>query len=233
MANQTPKEMFKTLVTPRGAAEWAHLVEPDTKWKELGEYKTNLTVSREAALPFIEGLLALKDQGLKFFQADADEEAKAKGRKGKVLNLSSQDPWVENEDGTFTFKLKRDAKKIKEDGSVQEFKVHLLDATGREIPEADRSVYTNIGNGSIICAKVTAYPYSSPMIGVGVTLRLEKVQIINLVTYQAGGGVDTDFETVEGGYIHNAGVDSDFPSMAAQAPAPQAASVSSEADIVV
>ena len=80
MANQTPKEMFKTLVTPRGAAEWAHLVEPDTKWKELGEYKTNLTVSREAALPFIEGLLALKEQGLKFFQADADEEAKAKGR---------------------------------------------------------------------------------------------------------------------------------------------------------
>ena len=67
------------------------------------------------------------------------------------------------------------------------------------------------------------------MIGVGVTLRLEKVQIIDFVAYSSGGGVDHDFEVVEGGYLHNqVGVDSDFAQYPSS-PAPQEQS----ADLVV
>lgn len=233
MANATPKEMYHTLVTPAGQSEWSHLVEADTKWKENGEYKTNLIVSRDEALAFISRLEAIKAAGLEFYKAEAEEEAKSKGRKAKVLNLCSQDPWVENEDGTFTFKLKRDAKRLKDDGSIQEFQVVLLDSAGKVVPDAGREKFKNLGNGSVIRAKVTAYPYNSPMIGVGVTMRLEKVQVINFVEYVAGGGVDNDFEAVDGGYLYTDGVDSDFAPGAGAPHQGAPASDNNGADLVV
>lgn len=227
MAQVVNYDLNEQMVTEIGTAEWAHLIVADTKFKAEGEYKVNLKLDAESAHNLIRRLEILGDKAYAFFSEEAEKEAAAKSKKAKPLNRCPSTPWEENEDGTVTFKFKRAASKMNDDGSVKEFTVALLDSTGHVIPQNQRELFSRMGNGSKIRVKFTAIPFNTAMLGVGVSLRLEKVQVVEFVEYVPGGGFDSDFGAVEGGFVLQG--DASFQAPAAQQQAP----AESDADLVV
>lgn len=200
------EKTYPTLVTTDfGSALWAHLVEADKKFSELGDFKVNLKLSGESAEKLKAQILAEKDKALDFFL----EEAKAEGKNPKAIakiKLSDIDPFEdddENEDVTI-FKFKRKAAYLKDTGEMVHFDVPLVDALGKTIADGAKP---NIGNGSIIRVMAELVPYNMATSGVGISLRLKKVQIKTLVEYSNDG---PGFDACEdGGYVP-AGQDADF-----------------------
>ena len=194
-----------SITTPFGSSLWAHLIEPDKKFTELGDFKVNLKLTDEDAKDLIAQIQAAKETALVDFQA----EAKADGKSAKAIariKLSDIDPYEEDEDedGIQIFKFKRKAAFIKDNGERLDFEVPLVDATGKTIP-ADKK--PNIGNGSTVRIIADLVPYHMATSGVGISLRLSKVQIKTLVEYsQDGPGFDA---CEDGGYVP-AGQDASF-----------------------
>lgn len=201
-------KIYPTQITsPFGSALWAHLVDPDKKFSELGDFKVNLKIGEEEAKGLMDQIQEEKAKALIFFQ----EEAKAEGRTPKAIakiKLSDIDPYEEDEDeeGVIIFKFKRKAAYLKDTGDVVHFDVPLSDATGRTIP-ADKK--PNIGNGSTLRVIAELVPYNMATSGVGISLRLKKVQIKTLVEYSPDG---PGFDSCEdGGYVPE-GMDTEFTS---------------------
>lgn len=204
----TEKLKYPRVKLPKGVLSWAYLVNPDTKFNELGEFKSNLTVPGEIGKAFIaEVLQPLLDAAL----VEAQEEAKAKatgGRKAKEVRISEFLPWEELENGDIVFKVKRKAKIVKDDGSVQEFTVDLV-KPDRKNYNPDEKAALNIGNGTTAIPLVTVVPYNMPTQGVGLTLRLEKMQLLEIVAYSRDS--DNEFDDVSDEYA--------VPATVASAPA--------------
>lgn len=185
------------IVTPFGSALWAHLIDPDKKFKELGDFKVNLKLTDEDSRELIAQIQAEKEKALIDFQ----EAAKAEGKSPKAIakiKLSDIDPYAEDEDedGIMVFKFKRTAAYIDDAGDINKFDVPMADATGRKIAEESKP---NVGNGSVIRVMADLIPYNMATSGVGVSLRLKQVQIKTLVEYSADG---PGFDAVEdGGYV--------------------------------
>lgn len=197
---------YPTLITtPFGSALWAHLVDPDKKFSELGDFKVNLKLDEKDASALIRQIQEEKEKALLFFQ----EEAKSEGKTPKAIakiKISDIDPYEEDdeEEGLFIFKFKRKAAYLKDTGEVVHFEVPLSDATGRTIPDGKKP---KIGNGSVIRVQAELVPYHMVTSGVGISLRLKKVQIKDLVEYSADG---PGFDAIEdGGYVP-AGMDENF-----------------------
>ncbi|CAL9981253.1 Gp2.5-like ssDNA binding protein and ssDNA anneal ing protein [Vibrio phage D181] len=197
---------YPTMITsPFGSALWAHLVEADKKFSELGDFKVNLKVGEAEAANLIAQIQAEKEKALAFFQ----EEAKSEGKTPKAIakiKLSDIDPFEEDdeEEGVIIFKFKRKAAYVKDTGEIVHFDVPLVDATGKTIADDKKP---NIGNGSTIRVMAELVPYNMATSGVGVSLRLKKVQIKDLVEF---GGDGPGFDAIEdGGYVP-AGMDENF-----------------------
>ena len=197
---------YPTLVTsPFGEALWAHLIEADKKFSELGDFKVNLKVDEAEARGLIEMIQAEKEKALEFFQEEARKEGKTQKAIDKI-KLSDIDPYEESdtEDGVIIFKFKRKAAYIKDNGEMVQFDVPLVDATGKTIPEDKKP---KVGNGSVVRVQAELVPYSMATSGVGISLRLKKVQIRKLVEYSLDG---PGFDACEdGGYVPE-GMDDSF-----------------------
>ena len=205
MASKKPQH--KSVTSPFGQALWAHLIEPDKKFTELGDFKINLKLDDSPETQeFIAAIQEVKEQAL----LDFKEEAKAEGKTAKAIDkikLSDIEPYEESdeEEGVIIFKFKRKAAYVKDSGEIQHFDVPLVDARGKTIPDDQKP---KIGNGSTVRVMAQLVPYSMATSGVGVSLRLQKVQIKDLVEYSADG---PGFDAVEdGGYVP--GGDSGFES---------------------
>lgn len=195
------------ITTEFGQALWAHLVEPDKKFKELGDFKVNLKLTEEDAAGLIKQIEAEKAKALVTFQ----EEAKAEGKTPKAIakiKLSDIDPYEESdeEEGIIIFKFKRTAAYVKDNGEINHFDVPLVDATGKTIPDGSKP---KIGNGSTIRVMAELIPYNMATSGVGISLRLKKVQIKDLVEYSADG---PGFDAIEDGGYTPPGMDDSFGS---------------------
>lgn len=122
-------------VSPKGSAGYPKLVKPDTKFNAEGVYSTHLTMSKEAAQPFIEKI----------------EEAYTEEFGAKALPKANW-PYKE-EDGQVTFKFK----------SKQ--KPKLFDAKGTPIKVADElsigSGTTMKVSGAISCRAVSGKNYAT------------------------------------------------------------------------
>lgn len=173
---------YELVTTPFGTAQWAHLVTPDKKFNELGDFKVGLVLSAEDAAPLIRQIQATKEKAVEEF-TEMEEKAKKPGKKAKVVKPSDIDPYEELEDGSFEFKLKRKAAFIKDTGEKVDFEVKLIDARGTRIEDTSK---LKIGNGSEIRARVQLVPYNMATSGVGVSLRLVDCQIRKLVEYASG-----------------------------------------------
>lgn len=172
-----------------GAFEWAHLVEPDTKFNDMGDFKVNVAVKADAAEALVTQITDLKEWAVGVYK-EAAEQSKKPGKKAKVVKVSDIDPFEELESGDIQFKPKRKAGYVKDNGEIEKFEVKLFDARGKEI-EGD----PNIGNGTIGRFRATLLPYNMATSGVGIQMRLFDVQIKELVKYDGGG---TGYDDVSG-----------------------------------
>ena len=155
-----------TKVSVAGEAIFPHLMRPDVRFNELGEYKVTLKIGKQDASQMVKDI----DQAIE------DSLAKAqKDNKGKTVK-SAPKPYKE-ESGNVFFKFKMKASGVNKK-TQEKFtqRPQLLDSKKNPI-----SPNTNIWGGSIMKVAYQPVPYFTPILGAGVSLRLKAAQIIKLV----------------------------------------------------
>lgn len=171
------------MTSPKGTASWPKLNEPDTKFDAKGVFSVGLRMSAEAAAPMIATLTKMYED----FYAEKVKELKKKLKK-------SDFPWKEvtndagNETGEIEFRFKMVAKVDTKDGRTIEQRPILFDAKMR--PMNDR-----VGGGSTIRVGFEPHLWEVPATGVGLSLRLKAVQVIELKEF--GGRTAKDFGFAE------------------------------------
>jgi len=174
--------------TPKGIAQYPWLSKPDTKFSEEGDYKVNLILSKEEALPILKQINEVYAENI------WKETKKAKGNEVK----KAPPPWAEEKDeaghptGNIILKFK----------SKAAYKPAIFDAKG--IP----MINSNIWGGSEIKVAGTIAPYYTSLIGAGVALRLRAVQVIQYVDGTQGASRFGFEETA--GYVHEDKPDASF-----------------------
>ena len=153
------------LTTPKGKAEWPHLVEPDVAFNPEGLFHTKLICKKSESVEVKKAIDDLIAQEIKK-QHDKDPKKEIK----KSL------PYTEDgDDIIFNFKLRASGTR-KSDGKPFTQEPNIVNA---DLSPFDKS--QKIWGESIL--KITFEPYSWNMpIGIGCTLRLKTVQVLELVT---------------------------------------------------
>lgn len=206
--------------TPAGIAEWPHLHAPDTKFDtDYGVYRIKVRFENQAVVQDIldaaRKLIAEEMEAEKARRA----EAKKKDPKKTFKPLKEADsPIVINEDtGEVTISFKAKAGGIsKKDQKPWTRKIAVFDSAMQPLPEG-----TRVGGGSTVKVAYDMQAFATA-IGVGVSMRLEAVQVLKLVEFgQASAGYfgfeneepedDTAEEATPGSDIEGAGqTESDF-----------------------
>lgn len=164
----TKKQKGPSISTPTGTAIWPKLNEPDTRFKEEGEYQVTLRLLKKEAAPLIEVIKQAH-------KARYQEELKNTGKpKLKVHDLPVAE--VDGDDEAIDLRFKAPASGTTREGKKWEKRIMLFDSKGKPLgDEAPR-----IGGGSRIRVNAEVSPWFVPALGVGVTLRLNAVQVIEL-----------------------------------------------------
>jgi|LakMenE01Jun11ns_1017448.scaffolds.fasta_scaffold9958477_11 hypothetical protein len=184
MLKMNDKPKYVRLVSPKGVAVYPRLNTPSTKFKEEGEYSVKLSIPVEDATPFLEQIKAIAREFYK------EQCALLKKEKLKVHAF----PW--EEDGNkVTVKFSNVAKITSKAGQVWEVKIPLLDSKGTPITDL-------IGGGSVLKVATEVKPWYVPALGVGVSLRLKAVQVIDLkAPSQLVSAEQFGFSTDEEGFV--------------------------------
>ena len=174
------------MVSPVGTAVYPHLNTPDTKYVDDGEFKTQLSVPEEEASKFISSLEEAYNSS---YSKECTEQKKPKLKKADM-------PWVEeyDEDGNSTGNI------------LFKFKMKAKTKTGIElrplIVDSDRKGCDSaIGSGSKLKVAFEARSWVVPALGVGMTLRLRGVQILDLVEWSGGASAQSLGFGVEEGFV--------------------------------
>jgi hypothetical protein len=176
----------KKMTTPRGTAVWPKLNEADKTFEPKGVFSTEVRLSAEDSAPMIEELTKI----LEDYYAEAVKKEKKKLKRADL-------PWKAvtddsgKETGEFSFRFKMTARIDTEDGKTIEQRPVLFDAKMR--PMSDR-----VGGGSIVRVGFEPHPWFVPALGVGMSLRLKAVQVIELRQFAPKTGKDFGFSSEEG-----------------------------------
>jgi len=200
-------------MTPEGTAIYPKLLAPDTKFKEAGEYQCKLRLPAEEAEAFIEKIEAQLKAYWPIAKAELEQRiADAKTGKQKAESKKALEDMKEaekpykpaydddgNETGEYEFNIKTPASWLKDKGKATEKRVPIkpaiFDAKGNKLTNPPE-----IWGGSRLVVAGEFRPFNMP-IGVGISLRLNAVQIIELST--GGGAKDAagfGFGKHEGGF---------------------------------
>tara|TARA_R110002020_G_scaffold168090_1_gene356756 strand:+ start:11409 stop:12011 length:603 start_codon:yes stop_codon:yes gene_type:complete len=178
-----------TTITPKGTARWPKLNTPDTKFNQDGEYSCELILEDDATTTkYIASLDALFEE--------ATEEVKAREKKTKADTYRR--PWypelndAEEETGRTIIKTKLKAL-VRPKSGAEPFPKSptLIDAKGQKMTDL-------IGPGSALRIKTEMFPWFTPTLGVGVTMQIKTVQVIELCENDDTAGfdiIDDGFET--------------------------------------
>lgn len=194
MATNTTNKVIR-YTSPKGTAKYPWLVDADTQFVKDGQYHVQLEVSQDNAVGIIEKLTAVLDEAYTNLCRE----------KGKKLNKV---PFFEETDGgNVVFKFKQNKIIKRKDGTTIEVKIPLFDSKGKPITDRPK-----VGNGSVIKTSFTVMPYFNQINkGVGLSLRLVAVQIIDLVEYNSGNAESYGFEQEEGYEANKGNGDEDPP----------------------
>ncbi len=177
----------------KGKAMWAKVFEPETKFDKDGIYSIEVLIPEDEAAPVCEQLDNILEK---------EFESKVKANPKLKASLSMRKPYFPevdkngDETGNIVFRIKKKASGTKRDGTKYE-------AAPPVVQDAKRNPVKNvlIGNDSTVKVAFTINPYLMQSTKqVGLSFRLNAVQIINLVEYQAGGNFFDD----EDGYVAEA-----------------------------
>lgn len=174
---------FIKVTTPAGIAVYPKLNAPDTKFKANGEFGVRLKLSAAEAQPIIdkyEAALAKHFEEVKAELMAGDGKAKAKAKQLKLAADKPYKPELDDETGDETgyfllnFKMPhRIPREGKEDLVMYP---DIFDARGKQLKPAPE-----IWGGSTIRVSGEMRPFNTA-IGVGMSLRLQAVQVIQLVS---------------------------------------------------
>ena len=186
------KNNHERIETGIGVSQYAYLTSPDTRFDEVGHYKTNLIMSGEDA----ENLKQKIDAAIQKSIALAKE--KAKGKNIKTAAAPYEDDT--NDDGEATgstvFKFKTKAQITTKDGKLIPNRVAIFDSKGTPMTDC------NVWSGSEMKVSAELVPYYTAMVGAGVSMRLRAVQITKLVEGGSGNAKGYGFGEEEG-YEHS------------------------------
>ena len=177
------------VTSPRGTAMWCKVKEPDTKFEPKGEYTTGLVCDPDEppVKAFIEKLEELRDIAL----AETRETLGAKGTAYKARPVFTEEVDRTSGEATgnilFKFKMSRVDDKT---AAGNTDKIFVVDAKRQEIEFENIPL---VGNGSLIRCVAYALPYSmASSKEVGVSLLWTKLQLIDVVEFNSGGGFDDE-----------------------------------------
>ena len=158
------------LVSPKGVASYPKLNEPDTKFKPDGEYSVSLICEPDEVKEFQDSVKTcvkeyyknqcqlLKKKELKLAELPIREDADKEGNKTGKVRIK------------FTLSAKIKSKKT---GKEWEQRPAIFDTKGKIISE-------RVGGGSILKVACEVFPWYTPALGVGASLRCKAVQVIDL-----------------------------------------------------
>jgi len=177
--------MSKNMTSPKGTARWTTLNKPDVRFKAEGVYEVKMAFDGDddAVQKLVAKLEKVRDE--KF--DEIVEELKADGKGGLASKIKKvavieveEDPESGEETGKLIRKFKMTASGVsKKTGKKWTRQPKLFNARGVELKSAP-----NVGSGSILKISFEPFGYYSPKDKeVGVSCRLEAVQIIDLVAF--------------------------------------------------
>lgn len=192
------KQKYTKFVTPKGVAVFPRLNKPDTKFNPDGDWSTKLrmpvieevqdlmnTIEAEAEKQFNETVEGFKKDG---------KAAQAKAVKKADLPFRMAVDADGNETGEVEFSFKQKAVIKKKDGTTTNVTPGLFDAKGKPFPRAKA-----IWGGSTIKVSASIVPYYvAGTKQAGVSLRLNGVQVLELVTGTGGDAKSMGFGEEEG-----------------------------------
>lgn len=189
MTTTNKRPSFIKGTTPAGTAVYPKLNTPDTKFKALGEYATKLVLSGEDAQPLIEKYEATLAA---YFESEKAELMKGDGKskaKAKALKLAADKPYKPevddegDETGNMVFNFKMPARIAREGKPDLVLTPDIFDAGNAAEGIKPKKLVSppEIWSGSKLRVSFEMRPFNTN-IGVGLSLRLAAVQIIELRT---------------------------------------------------
>lgn len=181
------------VTSPIGSAMWCKVVEPDYRYNPEGIYEVSLVLSKDKATPLITQLTNIVDTATK----EAKEgKGDMKLAPNKVKTITNNEVYKDeydaegNETGNVIFKFSlKDVDKLP-DGKN---KIAVFNAEGKPIANVPL-----VGNGSTIRVRGFANPYyMASTNAIGIALKWEALQIIDLVAFSGGEG----FDAVDGSFV--------------------------------
>lgn len=182
------RQREEAITTAIGTAQYPWVNTPSTKFVPEGEYSCNIILTKqegEAIIKKVEPILEKKQK----------EQAEESGKKVKTYELP-----IQLEGDTYVLKAKlKPVNGKRKDGSEYTRSLGLFDSKGNPW---DREVI--IRGGSKVRLNVRPKTWFSPLMGVGVSLELLAVQVIELADGELSSQAAESFgfTEVEGGYVN-------------------------------
>lgn len=178
----------ESIMTPVGTAQYPWVNSPSTKFVPEGEYTCNLIITKEEGDAILQKLQPILDKAV---EAKMEETGKAVKTYDLPLTLEG-DKYI----------LKSKLKPVngtRKDGVPFTRSIGLFDSQGNPW---NREVI--IGGGSKVRLSVFPKSWFSPLLGVGISLELLAVQVIDLDdgTLSDQAADSFGFTAVEGGYVN-------------------------------
>lgn len=167
-------------VTPRGVFRYPRLNSPDTRFRETGEYHVQLVLSKDDAEELINLITEAHDDWYKRYLLEK-KQLKANPRKKAPYPFTVEvDPETGLETGNIIFKFKMSASGVsKRTGKIWTRRPIVFDSKG--VPINLDKVMIRGGTEGRIAFSFFEYE-STPQQGAGVSLKIEAVQILKLVS---------------------------------------------------
>ena len=211
MAEANKKPKLYTANSPKGIAVFPRLNTPDTKFNANGVYSTKLVIAGEDATPLMAAIEGEADAAMatareeleaKLANAAPKDKPKIKAALDKLgkgpLPFESEYDDQGEETGNVVFSFKTNATyKDRKTDEVKSKEVTMFAAKGKDPLKGKQR--PNIWAGSTLKVNFTAAPYYNAATGsAGVSLRINAVQIINLVSSGGGNATTYGFGEEEG-----------------------------------
>lgn len=191
----------KVFTTPVGECEpYAYIRQPDFGSENFknprGVYKVDLTLQKDnpSCIKMMDAIVACHEENYAAKVAEFEENPPKVARGKKPLQPYEGDmPFIDNEDGTVTFKFKAYGSYTdKKTGENREIKLLVVDSKGKKLEPVPI-----IAQGSKLKIKFKMIPYSwNPTVGASVKLQLESVMVVELAEFGGGSDLwgDDDYE---------------------------------------
>ena len=182
------RQREEAITTSVGTAQYPWVNTPSTKFIPEGEYTCNIILTKQEGESIIKKIQPILDK-------KQQEQAEETGKKVKTYDLPVQ---LEGDTYILKAKLKPVNGKSK-DGSEYTRSLGLFDSKGNPW---DREVI--IRGGSKVRLNVRPKSWFSPLLGVGISLELLGVQVIELADGELSSQAAESFgfTEVEGGYVN-------------------------------